>query len=116
MMMPVEKTPADGKAIYDSWCMPCHQQDGSGVPGLNPALFNSDAVSGDKQILIKWVLKGTTEKKAINDTWYSNNMPPQDFLKDEEIAAVLTYIRSSFGNKASKINAKEVAVVRNGLQ
>lgn len=116
MMITNKEIPVDGKTIYNQWCMPCHQQDGSGVPGMNPPLYNSTAVSGNKQLLIQWILKGTTEKKAINDTWYSNNMPPQDFLKDEEIAAVLTFIRTSFGNKSSKIVTRDVTTMRIALR
>jgi mono/diheme cytochrome c family protein len=83
------------------------------VPRLNPPLIQTSNVKGDKKKLINWVLKGSVEKVPIDGKTYDNNMPPQDFLKDEEIADVLTYIRNSFGNKASAVTSDEVKTVRN---
>ena len=66
-----------------------------------------------KRTLITWVLKGSGEEKVpIDNIYYNNNMPPQNFLKDDELAKVLTYIRSSFGNKAGAISATDVKTVR----
>src|SRR5262245_60482455 len=90
-----------GKKVYETYCLTCHQEDGSGVPKLNPQLINTSYVTGDKKKIITWVLSGTTDKIEIDGSFYSNNMPPQDYLKDQEIADVLTYVRNSFGNKAS---------------
>lgn len=107
------KTSIDnGKKIYEQYCLSCHQADGTGVPKLNPPLIKTAWVTGDKKKLIQWVLHGSTEKVAIDGKYYSNNMPAQDFLKDQEIADVLTYIRNSFGNKASAITATEVKNIR----
>ena len=106
-------TAATGKDIYTKYCLACHQQDGKGVPKLNPPLINTSYVTGDKKTLITWVLKGSGEEKVpIDGNYYNNNMPPQAFLKDDEIAKVLTYIRSSFGNKANAVSAAEVKTVR----
>ena len=102
-----------GKDIYTKYCLACHQQDGKGVPKLNPPLINTSYVTGDKKTLITWVLKGSGEDKvAIDGNYYNNNMPPQNFLNDDDMAKVLTYIRSSFGNKASAITAADVKTVR----
>lgn len=102
----------NGKKIYEQYCLSCHQADGTGVPKLNPPLIKTSYVTGDKKKLIQWVLLGSTEKVAIDGKYYSNNMPAQDFLKDQEIADVLTYIRNSFGNKASAITATDVKNLR----
>lgn len=101
-----------GKKVYETYCLTCHQDDGGGVPKLNPPLIKTSYVSGDKKKLIKWVLQGTTDKIAIDGKFYSNNMAPQNNLKDDEIADVLTYIRNNFGNKGSAVIPAEVKTVR----
>ncbi|MEP7319579.1 MAG: cytochrome c [Panacibacter sp.] len=101
-----------GKIVYETYCLTCHQDDGGGVPKLNPPLIKTSYVSGDKKKLIKWVLQGTTEKIAIDGKFYSNNMAPQNYLKDEEIADVLTYIRNNFNNKGTAVTPAEVKAVR----
>jgi len=110
--LPQQDSKTRGKALYETYCLTCHQDDGSGVPKLNPPLIKTTWVTGDKKKLIKWVLSGTTDKVEIDGKTYDNNMPAQDYLKDQEIADVLTYIRSSFGNKSSAITATEVKTVR----
>lgn len=110
-------TAVTGKDIYTRYCLACHQQDGKGVPKLNPPLINTSYVTGDKKTLITWVLKGSGEEKVpIDGNYYNNNMPPQAFLKDDEMAKVLTYIRSSFGNKAGAVSAAQIKTVRAGVQ
>lgn len=102
----------NGKKLYEQYCLTCHQADGSGVPKMNPPLIKTSYVLGDKKKLIQWVLRGSVENIPIDGKTYSNNMPSQANLKDEEIADILTYIRSSFGNKASAITATDVKNVR----
>lgn len=101
-----------GKAVYDTYCLTCHQADGKGVPGMNPPLVKTDWVLGDKTRLITVLLKGLKTPVTINGQTYRNPMPAHDFLTDTEIAQVLTYVRSSFGNKASVVTAEEVKLVR----
>jgi len=110
--LPQQDSKTRGKALYETYCLTCHQEDGAGVPKLNPPLIKTSYVTGDKKKLITWVLSGTTDKVPIDGKTYDNNMPAQDYLKDEEIADVLTYIRSSFGNKASAVTAADVKAVR----
>jgi len=100
-----------GKIVYESNCLACHQVDGSGVPSLNPPLINTEFVKGDKTRLINVVLKGL-QGAPVEGEVYDNPMPPFDFLSDDEIAAVLTYVRSNFTNKASAIKKEEVAQAR----
>ena len=103
---------ANGKKLYNQWCMACHQADGSGVPELNPPLAKTDWVTGDKSRLIKVLLNGLNETVTVNGEEYSNPMPAQNHLKDDQIADILTYIRNSFGNKASAISSAEVKALR----
>ena len=79
---------------------------------MNPPLVKTTYVTGDKKKLIKWVLKGSVENIPIDGQTYSNNMPAQAYLTDQQIADVLTYVRSSFGNKATAVTAAEVKTVR----
>lgn len=103
---------ANGKKLYNQWCMACHQADGSGVPGLNPPLKKTEWVNGEKTRLINIVLKGLNETVVVDGEEYSNPMPAQNHLKDDQIADILTYVRNSFGNKASAISAADVKALR----
>src|SRR3954454_11625554 len=108
-----QTTATNGKQLYTQYCLACHQEDGAGVPNLNPPLIKTSWVLGDKKRLINWVLKGSGDEKVpIDGNYYNNNMPSQASLKDEEIAQILTYVRSHFGNKASAVSAAEVKGVR----
>ena len=78
---------------------------------MNPPLINTSYVLGDKEQLIGIVLKGLKNVK-IEDETYTNPMPSFKQLKDQEIADVLTYVRNSFGNKASAVTAADVKAVR----
>jgi mono/diheme cytochrome c family protein len=105
-------TIARGKALYKQYCMSCHQENGSGVPRMNPPLAKTEYVLGDKKRLIGILLNGLNEDVEINGEYYSNPMPSQAALKDQEIADILSYVRNSFGNKASTVSTAEVSEVR----
>jgi len=105
-----------GKKVYDTYCLACHMEDGSGVPRMNPTLVKTKWVLGDKKTLALIVLNGMDEEIEIDGQNYSNPMAPHDFLKDQEIADVLTYIRNSFGNKATAVTAAEVKTARATLK
>ena len=101
-----------GKLVYDTYCLSCHQADGGGVPNMNPPLIQTSYVLGDKYSLIKIVLNGFQKPVDIDGESYSNNMPPLNGLKDQQIADVLTYIRKNFDNKAATINPADVQKIR----
>ena len=105
-----------GKLVYNNFCLACHQLDGGGVPKMNPPLIKTKWVLGDKKELISITLKGMTDPIEIDDEEYHNPMPPQSHLTDQQIADVLTYIRNSFGNKASAVSVGEVKAVRTKLK
>ncbi len=79
---------------------------------MNPPLSNTSYISGDKVRLIKTVLKGFPAPVEIDGQTYTNVMAPHNFLKDQDIADVLTYVRNSFGNKGPAITAAQVKAVR----
>lgn len=105
-----------GKTIYTTYCLACHQADGSGVPGLNPPLIKTKWVLGDKKQLITILIKGMDEPIEVDGEEYNNVMASHAFLKDQEIADVLNYVRNSFGNKASGITSAEVKAVRSTIK
>lgn len=104
---------AEGKALYTSYCLVCHQATGGGVGGLNPPLKNTEFVLGEKERLIRIILHGSNTGLLVNGKTYSNSMPAFPQLSDEEVAYVATYVRNSFGNKAEAISPAEVEEIRN---
>ena len=102
-----------GEATFNRICVVCHQARGQGLPGAFPPLAHSDflaAASHEK--LIGQVLHGSQGQMTVLGTTYSGTMPPLAFLSDEEIAAVLTFVRASWGNTLDAVAASEVAKVR----
>jgi nitrite reductase (NO-forming) len=103
---------AEGQRLYQTYCMGCHQAEGQGIPGTFPPLAKSDYALADTSRLIETVLNGLHGPIEVNGQQYNGTMPPMGHLKDEEIAAVLSYVRSSWGNTAKPVTAAEVAAVR----
>lgn len=105
-----------GKEVYNAVCLACHMADGSGVPGMHPPLIESDWVNGDKERLIKVILNGMSDEIKVKGETYSGMMPPQSQLSNQQIANVLSYVRSNFGNDSSPVTEEEVAQVRNSSE
>lgn len=103
---------SEGKTLYTTHCLVCHQVTGGGVNGLNPPLKKTEYVLGDKGRLVAILLDGSNEGLSINGVSYSNAMPGFASLSDLQLAQLATYIRNSFGNTAGSVTAEEVAAVR----
>jgi len=107
-----------GWDIYheDGSCVTCHQKNGKGLrPSGFPPLMDADWVLGDPKVLAKILLKGLIGPIEVNDWEYPGQVPMtpyENILNDEEMAAVMTYVRNAFGNRASTITAEFVAQVR----
>lgn len=113
----MKKSIERGRQLYVKHCMACHQEDGSGVPRLNPPLIKTTYVLGSKSRLINIILNGLDEEIEIDGEFYSNPMPPfGSVLKDQEIGDILTYVRNNFQNKASAVTAEEVKKMRAGVK
>jgi glucose/arabinose dehydrogenase/mono/diheme cytochrome c family protein len=106
------KIPEKAK-LYNTYCASCHQNDGKGDGSRFPPLGGTDWVTGDKTKLLNTLLKGLNGEILVNDKPYNGLMPPHNFLKDEEVANILTYIRQNFGNNASAVSVEEVKEYRN---
>lgn len=105
-----------GKKVYEKACLACHQKDGEGVPRMNPPLIKTTQVLGTKEKLIRIVLQGYNEEVEINGEYFDNPMPAQPQLSNQEIADVLTYVRNSFGNKATAVTLADVKMVRSKIK
>jgi mono/diheme cytochrome c family protein len=94
-------------------CAACHQATGLGMPGAYPPLAGSEWLLNNPEVPIRIVLHGLQGPITVKGTSFNNAMTPfGDQLSDAEIAAVITYERSSFGNHASAITADQVKAVR----
>ena len=94
-------------------CSACHQRNGAGIPSVFPPLAGSDYLMADKTRSIRGVLAGLSGPMTVNGQPYTGAMPPLANLTDHEVADVLTYVRSHFGNAGGDpITVAEVAAVR----
>lgn len=103
---------ANGGEIFTR-CAACHQATGLGMPGAYPPLAGSEWLVNNPEVPVRIVLHGIQGPITVKGTSFNNAMPPfGDQLSDAEIAAVISYERSSFGNHAPAITAQQVKTVR----
>ena len=110
-----------GKEIYakEGYCNTCHQPDGKGLAASGfPPLNGTQWVTGNEERLIKLVINGLMGPIEVHGQKYPGQVPMTPFgglLNDEELAAVLTYTRNSFGNEASAVSPEKVKEVREAI-
>lgn len=102
---------AKGKSIYMQTCVACHQATGAGIPGAFPPLAKSDYLNKDVNRAIKGVVKGLNGPITVNGKKFSGAMPPQA-LSDQQLADVLTYVYSSWGNSKKQVTPAMVKAQR----
>ena len=104
-----------GATVFRNICAACHGEEGLGMPGLYPPLQGSHLVEGDPAITIRIVLHGLQGPVTVAGQEYNNIMPPNvDILGDEEIAAVLNFVRGRWGAPdAEEIPVAKVTEIRN---
>lgn len=110
---PVVESRRNGMKVYAT-CAACHMGNGLGQPNQFPPLAGSDWVmeEGPNRI-IRLVLHGMSGPITVNGQSFNNQMPPWgDTFTDQQIADVITFIRSEWGNKASAVTPDQVAKVR----
>jgi mono/diheme cytochrome c family protein len=101
-----------GKRVFAN-CIACHQTTGLGLPGAYPPLAGSEWAQGPEDRIIRIVLNGLSGPITVKNMSFSNSMPafgPQ--LRDEQIAGVLTYVRSEWGNDAPAVTPDKVKEIR----
>ena len=101
------------RTIYENNCGLCHNNDGKGKPGQAPPYVGSDWVTGSPNRMIRIPLSGLSGPVQVNGTEWNLSMPAMGAtLSDDDLAGVLTYIRQTFGNKASPITPEQVKKVK----
>ena len=100
-----------GKGIYTKTCIACHQATGAGIPGAFPPLAKSDYLNADVNRTIKQVIKGSNGPITVNGKKYTTPMPAQA-LSDQQIADVLTYVYTSWGNSKKVVTLAMVKAQR----
>ncbi len=106
---------ADGLSIYNKTCFACHQANGEGLANAFPPLAKSDYLNADPNRAIEFVLKGKTGEITVNGKKYNSIMTAQT-LTDDEVANVLTFVYSSWGNSKKEINPAMVTAIRKKIK
>ncbi|GAC1483348.1 MAG: hypothetical protein NVS1B5_02440 [Gemmatimonadaceae bacterium] len=104
---------AAGRQVFTKNCQACHQASGLGLPGVFPPLVGSQWVVGSEQIVVRILLDGLHEPIEVKGATFNGVMPTwRNVLKDNEIAAVATYIRQWSPNSAPAVTNETVAAIR----
>jgi mono/diheme cytochrome c family protein len=93
-------------------CMQCHQDTGKGLPGTYPPLAGSPIVLGDPATPVRILLHGLEGNISVEGAAFNGQMPSWDRFSDEQIAAVLTYVRNTWTNHASPVDPALVTAIR----
>jgi mono/diheme cytochrome c family protein len=89
----------NGKNLYEQHCQNCHSSDGQGLGELYPALTDTVFLKSNKNRLACFIKYGLKDSIVINGKIYEGQMPSEPDLAEIEIAALVTYVTNSFGNK-----------------
>lgn len=103
---------ARGEQLYMQYCRSCHQRSGAGDGNRYPPIVRSEWVRGDSSRLINVLLKGLQGPITVSGKEYNNVMPAFQFLNDQDLAELLTYVRKGFSNWRSAITPEQVAAER----
>lgn len=104
---------AAGQKVYSTNCSSCHQANGKGQAGVFPPLAGNPVVTGDAAKVIHIVKNGLSGKITVNGVTYNGQMPAwKGTLSDADIASVVTYIRTSWGNKGTPVTASQVTATK----
>jgi mono/diheme cytochrome c family protein len=107
---------AKGEKLFIQQCASCHQATGLGVPGAFPPLAGSPWPVGNEERIIKIVLAGLAGEIEVNGQKYVGNMPNIGAgLKDAQVANIVSYVRSAWGNKGEPVMDTKVAEVRKAI-
>lgn len=101
-----------GRTIFNGLCAACHQPHGYGLDGLAPPLVDSEWVTGRPDVVTKIVMNGLGGPVKVSGRTWDLSMPPMAQLNDEDLAAVVTYVRREWEHTASPVDAKFVKGLR----
>lgn len=103
---------AKGEQLYTANCASCHQASGEGMAGTFPPLVGAEQVNGPAEEHIKIVLNGMSGPITVKGQEYNGAMPPFNHLSDEDIAAIVTHERTSWGNTGGAVTPEQVKALR----
>ena len=104
---------ASGATVFMDNCSSCHQANGEGVPGTYPPLAGNAVVTGPAAKVVHIVKHGLSGPIVVRGTSYNGQMPAWNgTLSDPDIASVITYIRSAWGNKAGAVTVSVVTATK----
>ncbi len=104
---------ANGMKVFTTNCSSCHQANGKGQAGVFPPLAGNAVVTGPPDKVIHIVKDGLSGKIMVGSTTYNGQMPAwKGTLSDPDIAAVITYVRASWGNHASAVTPAQVTATK----
>jgi alcohol dehydrogenase (quinone), cytochrome c subunit len=101
-----------GATLFENNCVACHQAGARGIPGVYPSLVGSPVVLGDPTAFVRWVVEGRRAASMAAGR-YTTSMPKFGWMQAADAAALLTYLRSNFGNSAPPV---DVAAVSKALE
>lgn len=101
-----------GSVLFKGTCSACHQESGQGIPDVFPPLAKSDLLAATPARAIDIVMNGLSGPVTVNGKQYNSVMPPMSQLNDDEVANILTYVNSSWGNSGPQTTARQVAELR----
>ncbi len=101
-----------GKALYESACGSCHMSDGSGLAGLIPPLAGSDLIRNQPDLLPCIIIQGMEGKIQVNGQWYDQVMAPVIGINEVEMANILNYIQSKWGDPAQFYSPDRILQIR----
>jgi mono/diheme cytochrome c family protein len=102
----------DGKQVFAGNCVACHQASGQGLPGVFPPLDGSEWVAGSERVVANILLHGINGEITVAGNTFKGAMPSFGQLGDAELAAVASYVRSEWSNKAGAIKPEVFAAQR----
>jgi mono/diheme cytochrome c family protein len=101
-----------GRTIYNGLCAGCHQPHGYGLDGLAPPLVDSEWVLGKPDVVARIVMHGLGGPVKVGNRMWDLSMPPMAQLNDEDLAAVVTYVRREWEHTAAPVDTKFVKALR----
>ncbi len=105
-------TYAQGKELFQNLCTLCHMENGDGQPGTVPSLHGAPIANGSADRFARLLLHGMEGPVVVKGVTYEGVMPPATFDEDESLAAVMTFVRNSWGNAAGAVGPDVTARVK----
>ncbi|HEX2838062.1 MAG TPA: cytochrome c [Phycisphaerales bacterium] len=103
---------AKGQQLFLGVCTLCHMEQGEGQPGMVPTLHGAPIATGDVGAFARILLHGMEGPVVVKGVTYNGIMPPATFDSDEDLAAVMTFVRNSWGNAAGPVTPEQVTKVK----